>query len=145
MALVAIGCSKGAETAGGGASSGTKAGDSAKIVGKWKVDPEFVKAKENADTKAFLTGFTSTFWYEFKEDKTFKGAMTEGTWSVSGDKLTISTTTMMGQSVEKFNKTKGPVIMTGELSNGGKTLTLHPPTVSMLPESLHAGIQMAKE
>lgn len=125
LALSIVGCGKG----------------SSSVVGKWKVDPDFQKANANMKPEGFMTGFAGTFWYDLKADNTFQGSMSEGTYKVDGDNITITTTKLMGQSLPGG---KG-VDMKGEFSNGGKTLTLHAPQNGMLPTELQSGIKMAKE
>ena len=136
-----FGCSHDTGSGGGASSSGPVT--AATIVGKWKMD----KADELKDPPGtqpgFMKGFASTFWYEFKADKSFSGAMSEGTYSLSGSNLAITTTKLAGQDV---HPTKPQ--MTGELSADGSILTLHPPAgplLKMLPAELQHGIPMRKE
>lgn len=94
--------------------------------------------------KGFMTGFASTFRYEFKEDNTFQGSMSEGTFKLDGDKLAVTTTKLAGQDVATLLKGKGMPVMTGELSSDGESLTLHPPSSPGLPAELQS-IKMVKD
>jgi hypothetical protein len=118
------------------------------VVGKWKVDPDFVKAHQNDPPEGYLIGFSSTFKYELKSDNTFTGSMSGGTYTVDGNNLVMTTTQLLGKDISAQVKSAGSqALMTGELSDDGKTLTLHVPDASksMLPASLQSGVKMVRD
>ena len=86
---------------------------SGNIVGKWKVDPALSGASASPEDKGFVIGFGSTFHFEFKIDKTFVGAITEGTYTLDGGKLSMKTTKVLGQDVSKASPSAGAEAMTG--------------------------------
>ena len=148
LAIAVYGCgsspSVSTSTTGGSNKSSSGEAGSTGIVGKWKVDPEFEKANSGIKPEGFMTGFASTFWYDLKADKTFEGSMSSGTYTVSGNTVTITTTKMMGKDISETTGKPGGVDMKGDLTNDGKTLTLHPPENPMMPAELKSGIKMAK-
>lgn len=118
---------------------------SGNIVGKWKVDPSLSGANASPEDKGFVIGFGSTFHFEFKSDKTFVGAITEGTYTLDGSKLSMKTTKVLGQDVSKAPTSAGAEEMTGELSSDGNTLTLHPNFVNVMPASMSGGVRMVRD
>jgi hypothetical protein len=117
------------------------------IVGKWKIDSPLKGGQSaNYQQAGFLTGFGSTFKYEFKPDNTFVGAMTEGTYTLDGGKLIMTTTKAGGQPVPAGASAN---VMTGELSADGSKLILHSPTLSslrgMLPVAWQSGVPMVPD
>jgi hypothetical protein len=106
------------------------------------MDPTAAKEDAPGQGAGFMQGFASTFWYEFKPDHTFQGSMSEGTYTLTGKHLEVMTTKAMGKET---HATKAQ--MTGELSDDGTKLTLHPPqsdALKMLPTDLQDGIPMVK-
>lgn len=80
-----------------------------------------------------MTGFASTFKYEFKPDNTFTGSMSSGTYALEGNKLSMTTTTVLGQDVSKMGGSAAKAQMTGELAADGQSMTLHPPIATQMP------------
>lgn len=113
------------------------------LAGKWVMDPAFIKSHKEADKDGFLTGMATTFWFEFKDDKTFRGAEAEGTYVYAEGVVNLITTKMGGKALEQDGKPAG-VSMPGELSKDFKKLTLHPQMADQLPEALQTGIPMVK-
>jgi hypothetical protein len=92
-------------------------GHSNAIVGKWKADA--------ADGK--LKGAESVFSFEFKKDNTFIGPFSmEGTYTVSGYTVELTTTKLMGMDAIKRGSSAEHKFLKAELSADGKTLTIHP-------------------
>ncbi|AIE85075.1 hypothetical protein [Fimbriimonas ginsengisoli] len=114
----------------------------ATVVGKWKVDPQLVSSPPAGVKPDFMTGFASTFTYEFKDDKTFKGSMSEGTYTVDGTNVAITTTKLAGQDLPAQARAKPQ--MTGQLSEDGNTLTLNLPKSGILPASL-SSVKMVRD
>ena len=113
--------------------------DAAKtIVGKWVVSDAFKKKHASVQPQGFMDGFALTFWYDFKADKTFAGAMSSGTYTITDNAVSIKTTKFM-------DKDAPGVEMKGELGADGKTWTLQPPTKGILPAEIDSGIEMSKE
>lgn len=81
-----------------------------KLVGKWKGQIEMPEAKKDDPAAAMAQAFGSmmNMEIEFLKDKTFKmTAMIvpiEGTWTVSGNKITATPTKVMGMSVDDAKK-----------------------------------------
>jgi|GEM_PF-1837986 len=118
----------------------------AQVVGKWKVKtlPNLSNVPNAALAQSMLSGVT----YEFKADKHFTtsvpaaGAMgeAEGTWSLSGDTITMTTTKAAGQDAATLKKmidanpqakamlakegNGDPFNKTATLGGDGKTLTM---------------------
>ena len=115
------------------------------VIGKWKVDPALTGAGATPESKGFVIGFASTFHFEFKSDKTFEGAITKGTYSLEGNKLSMKTTEVLGQDVSKAPTAAGAVELKGELSEDGKTLILHPNFIDMMPDSMKNGVPMVRD
>ncbi|HVT13415.1 MAG TPA: hypothetical protein VHE55_14205 [Fimbriimonadaceae bacterium] len=115
------------------------------VVGSWVVDPSLTGPGASPEQKGALIGFASTFHFEFKPDKTWVGAITEGTYTFDGTHLRMKTTKVLGQDVSKAPAAAGAVEMTGELSSDGKKLILHPPFVNVLPDSMNGGVPLVRK
>ncbi|MEI8282180.1 MAG: hypothetical protein WCG75_07240 [Armatimonadota bacterium] len=113
------------------------------LIGKWVIDPEFIASHKDANKDGFLTGMAGTFWFEFNEDKSFRGSMTEGNYVYAEGVVNLLTTKMAGKALEQDGKAAS-VSMPGELSKDGKKLTLHPQQTDLLPASIQTGIVMAR-
>ena len=113
------------------------------LVGKWVIDPEFIASHKDANKDGFLTEMASTFWFEFNEDKSFRGAMAEGTYIYAEGVVNLLTTKMAGKALEQDGK-PAAVPMPGELSKDGTKLVLHPQQTDLLPASIQTGILMSK-
>jgi hypothetical protein len=114
------------------------------VVGKWKVDPALLSSQPAGLPPGFMTGFGSTFKYEFKADNTFTGSMSTGTYTLDGAGLSMNTKTLMGQDVAKFTQGKPVPLMTGELAADGQSMVLHPPDVAKTMPAL-ANIKMVPD
>jgi len=95
------------------------------IVGKWKMDTSSMPGAKNDLAAGMAKGLSSMFSFEFKADNTYSGAMMEGTYTVSGNTVTLMTTKVMGMDVSKMGAKSNTAPQTGELSADGKTLTIH--------------------
>jgi hypothetical protein len=113
------------------------------LLGKWEIDPAFISSHKDANKEGFLTGLASTFWFKFNEDKTFQGAMTEGSYVYAEGVVNLLTTKMAGKAIEQDGK-PAAVSMPGELSKDGTKLTLHPQQTDLLPASIQTGIVMSR-
>lgn len=119
-------------------------GSKSTVVGKWKVDPALT-VDTPGQPAGFMTGFATTFKYEFKSDGTFTAPMSDGTYTFEGGKLSVTTKKLMGQDLAKMGGQTSLPPMTGELSADGSKLTLHLPDSPMLPANLKSGIVMVRD
>lgn len=96
-----------------------------KLVGKWKGQIEMPEAKKDDPAAAMAQAFGSmmSMEIEFLKDKTFKMmAMivpVEGTWTVSGNKITATPTKVMGMSVDDAKK-----MATEQAQKNGQSLSV---------------------
>jgi hypothetical protein len=123
----------------------TGCGKKPTVVGKWKVAPEVVSSQPAGLPPGFMTGFASTFKYEFKEGGAFEGSMSEGNYTLDGNKVSMTTTKLMGKDISAFGGSAAKPQMTGDLSADGETLTLHPPTMKGIPAAALANIKMVRD
>lgn len=116
--LMIVGCS-------GGASS---------VVGKWKGTIEMGEQKKDdpgaSMAKAFGDMLGGAISFEFKSDKTFTGTLlfpVEGTYSVSGNTVTLEIKKMMGMEAKGDNaKDQKPLVFT--MAPDGKSMSAKDPT-----------------
>src|SRR5579872_276077 len=97
------------------------------ILGKWKVDPIAVASVKDPQQSQVAENFASSFKYEFKDDLTFTGVQSQGTYKMTGDAVTVKTTKAMGLAIPESSQP-----MTGQLSADGARLTLFPPDSPLL-------------
>lgn len=74
------------------------------LVGKWTGDLKIPDSKKDDPMVKMAQGMMGALSLELKDDKTFVMSMMvpfEGTWTVSGDKLSLQVTKMMGMTVEQ--------------------------------------------
>jgi hypothetical protein len=101
------------------------------IVGKWKADSIAMPADKSNPGAGSLKGAESLFSFEFKNDGTFVGPMSmEGTYTVSGNTVELTTTKIMGMDTTKTGSAADHAFHKAELSADGKTLTIHSPKPS---------------
>ncbi len=108
-------------------------------LGKWVVAPEVKASKPAGLPEGFMMGFASTFYFTIKEDKTFEGAMSKGTYTMTGNNIVMSIGEVAGQTVPK-----GKAEMKGEFSEDGQSLTLHVPALKAYSAALQ-NVKMVKE
>lgn len=101
-------------------------GSKTDIVGKWKADTGISATDKSNPAAGLMKGFSSMLSFEFKKDNTFVGPMTmEGTYKVDGQHIELTTTKMMGMDVSKMSNPSGPKSVKGDISDDGKTITIH--------------------
>ena len=74
------------------------------LVGKWTGDLTIPESEKDNPMAKMVQGMMGSLSLELKADKTFSMSMIfpiEGTWSVSGDTLSLQATKMMGMSMEQ--------------------------------------------
>lgn len=75
------------------------------VVGKWKAQVDASKIDDKNPGAALAKQMADSMTLEIKSDKTFSLTMFlpfEGTWTQSGDTLTLTMTKAMGQDVSKM-------------------------------------------
>ena len=97
----------------------------AQLVGKWQMDTASATAG-NDQSNAMAASLAKAFVLEFKSDKTFTGPMMEGTYTMNGHTVTMTTTKMMGMDVSKMGDQAAANNKPEEatLSDDGKSLTM---------------------
>lgn len=96
---------------------------SMKVVGIYKMQMDTPAGKANDPAAAIANALGSMMTIELKADNTFTMPMAEGTYSVSGNKLQLTATKVMGQDVSKTPAQAGKSkTMEFRIEDGGKTL-----------------------
>ena len=95
------------------------------IVGKWKIDISGMPGADSAAEAAMMKGIARISTFEFKADKTYSGGMMEGTYTMDGNKVSMTPTKVMGMDVSKVPGAANQPPQVGEISSDGKTLTFH--------------------
>lgn len=113
------------------------------VVGTWNGKAELPSdQKDNAKAKSEVEAMNKVLTLELREDKTYTmnmGVPITGTWSVSGQGVSLVTETIMGKSVEEMKKLaaqfgsaedaeKMSKPVQGNLSADGKSLSIESPT-----------------
>lgn len=104
------------------------------MVGKWKGTIEMGEQKKDdpgaSMAKAFGDMLGGAISFEFKSDKTFTGTLlfpVEGTYSVSGNTVTLEIKKMMGMEAKGDNaKDQKPLVFT--MAPDGKSMSAKDPT-----------------
>jgi hypothetical protein len=88
-------------------SNSPDSGDVANVVGRYKAEIKVPAGKANDPAAKMAEQMAKSMSLELKADKTFVMNMMlpfEGTYAVSGDKLTLTMTKMMGMTLEDAKK-----------------------------------------
>jgi len=110
------------------------------IVGKWMLDPAFVKKNSSGPEDNYWKGAQHDQRYEFFADHTFKGPLSAGNYTINGGHVELFTTMVRGAKVgTKEAQT------TGDVSRDGKLLTLHTLDDSGLPAAFKDGQPMVRD
>ncbi|MHB8635514.1 MAG: hypothetical protein ACYC96_03465 [Fimbriimonadaceae bacterium] len=110
------------------------------IVGRWKLDPAFVKKNSTGPQDNYWSSAEHDQRYEFKADHTFTGPLSAGNYTISNGHVEMFTTQVRGA---KVNKAEAQT--TADVSRDGKVMTLHTADDSGLPAAFQNGEPMVRD
>jgi hypothetical protein len=110
------------------------------IVGRWKLDPEFVKKNSFGPEDNYWKGAEHDQRYEFFADHTFKGPLSAGNYTINGGHVELFTTQVRGATVSKKEAQT-----TADVSRDGKLMTLHTLDDGGLPAAFKNGQPMVQD
>ena len=104
------------------------------IVGRWKLDPAFVKKNSTGPQDAYWTGAEHDQRWEFMADHTFTGPLSAGHYTIKNGHVDMFTTQARGAKLgSKEAQT------TAEVGGDGKTMNLHTADDAGLPAAFQNG------